>query len=204
MRSKNPELMKEICAYVNDYYRANHSSPSLSEIAKGVNVAKTTVYRYLVEMNERGLISYNGHTIESTMIDKCVTGYFSAPIVGSIRCGDPEAEEEYIEEYVSLPESIFGKGEFYILRAIGDSMLDAGINDGDLIVICKQEKACVGDIVVALDENNENTLKTFAGIDEESHCAILKYQNKRKYQNKEIRVKELIVQGVAKNIIKSL
>lgn len=204
MRSKNPELMKEICAYVNDYYRANHSSPSLSEIAKGVNVAKTTVYRYLVEMNERGLISYNGHTIESTKIDKCVTGYFSAPIVGSIRCGDPEAEEEYIEEYVSLPESIFGKGEFYILRAIGDSMLDAGINDGDLIVICKQEKACVGDIVVALDENNENTLKTFAGIDEKSHCAILKYQNKRKYQNKEIRVKELIVQGVAKNIIKSL
>lgn len=204
MRSKNPELMKEICAYVNDYYRANHSSPSLSEIAKGVNVAKTTVYRYLVEMNERGLISYNGHTIESTKIDKCVTGYFSAPIVGSIRCGDPEAEEEYIEEYVSLPESIFGKGEFYILRAIGDSMLDAGINDGDLIVIRKQEKACVGDIVVALDENNENTLKTFAGIDEESHCAILKYQNKRKYQNKEIRVKELIVQGVAKNIIKSL
>lgn len=57
---------------------------------------------------------------------------------------------------------------------------------------------------MALDENNENTLKTFAGIDEESHCAILKYQNKRKYQNKEIRVKELIVQGVAKNIIKSL
>ena len=204
MRTKNPELMNEISAYVDSYYRANHFSPSLSEIAKGVDVAKTTVYRYLVEMNERGLISYDGHTIESTKIDKCATGYFSAPIVGSIRCGDPEAEEEHVEEYVSLPESIFGKGEFYILRATGDSMIDAGINDGDLIVIRKQETACVGDIVVALDENNENTLKTFAGIDEESHCAILKYQNKKKYRNKEILVKELVVQGVAKNVIKSL
>lgn len=54
MRSKNPELMKEISAYVDAFYRANHFSPSLSEIANGVNVAKTTVYRYLVEMNERG------------------------------------------------------------------------------------------------------------------------------------------------------
>jgi len=204
MRSKNPELMKEISAYVDAFYRANHFSPSLSEIAKGVDVAKTTVYRYLVEMNERGLISYDGRTIESTKIEKCSTGYFSAPIVGSIRCGDPEAEEEHVEEYVSLPESIFGKGEFYILRATGDSMIDVGINDGDLIVIRKQETACVGDIVVALDENNENTLKTFAGIDEESHCAILKYQNKKKYRNKEILVKELVVQGVAKNVIKSL
>lgn len=204
MRTKNPELMNEISAYVDSYYRANHFSPSLSEIAKGVDVAKTTVYRYLVEMNERGLISYDGHTIESTKIDKCVTGYFSAPIVGSVRCGDPEAEEEHVEEYVSLPESIFGKGEFYILRATGDSMIDVGINDGDLIVIRKQETACVGDVVVALDENNENTLKTFAGIDKVSHCAILKYQNKKKYRNKEIRVKQLVVQGVAKNVIRSL
>ena len=204
MRSKNPKLMKEIGAFVDDYYRNNHSSPSLSEIANGVNIAKTTAYRYLVEMNERGLISYNGHTIESTKIDKCATGYFSAPIIGSIQCGDPEAEEEYIEEYVSLPESLFGKGQFYILRTTGDSMVDAGINEGDLVVIRKQETACVGDIVVALDENNENTLKKFAGIDKNSHCAILQYQNKKQYKNKEIRVKELVVQGVAKKVIKSL
>ena len=83
-------------------------------------------------------------------------------------------------------------------------MVDAGINEGDLVVIRKQETACVGDIVVALDENNENTLKKFAGIDKNSHCAILQYQNKKQYKNKEIRVKELVVQGVAKKVIKSL
>ena len=204
MRSKSPELMKEICAFVSDFYRAKLYSPSVSEVANGVGVAKTTAYRYLVEMNERGMISYDGHTIETPQIDKCVTGYFSAPIVGSIHCGDPETEEEHVEEYVSLPESIFGSGEFYILRASGDSMVDAGIEDKDLVVIRKQETASVGDIVVALDEDNQNTLKTFAGIDDESGCAILKYENRRKYRNKEIRVRELVVQGVAKHVIKTL
>jgi len=196
--------MKEICTYVSDYYRIKRSSPSVNEIAKGVGIAKTTAYRYLVEMNEQGMISYDGHTIETPQIDKCVTGYFSAPIVGSIHCGDPETEEEYVEEYVSLPESIFGKGEFYILRASGDSMVDVGIEDKDLVVIKKQSDASVGDIVVALDEDNQNTMKTFEGIDEESGCAILAYENKRKYRNKKIRVRELVVQGVAKHVIKAL
>ena len=204
MRSKNPELMKEIYTYVSDYYRIRRSSPSVNDIAKAVGIAKTTAYRYLVEMNERGMISYDGHTIETPQIDKCVTGYFSAPIVGSIHCGDPETEEEHVEEYVCLPESIFGSGEFYILRASGDSMVDAGIEDKDLVVIRKQETASAGDIVVALDEDNQNTLKTFAGIDDESGCAILKYENRRKYRNKEIRVRELVVQGVAKHVIKTL
>ena len=204
MRSKNPELMKEICTYVSDYYRDRRSSPSVNEIAKAVGIAKTTAYRYLVDMNERGMISYDGHTIETPQIDKCVSGYFSAPIVGSIHCGDPETEEEHVEEYVSLPESIFGKGQFYILRSSGDSMVDAGIEDGDLVVIKKQDTASVGDIVVALDEDSQNTLKTFDGIDEESGYAILKYENRRKYRNKVIRVRELVVQGVAKHVIKAL
>ena len=204
MRSKNPELMKEICTYVSDYYRQRRSSPSVNEIAKAVGIAKTTAYRYLVEMNERGMLSYDGHTIETPQINRCTSGYFSAPIVGSIHCGDPETEEEHVEEYVSLPESIFGKGEFYILRASGDSMVDAGIEDKDLVVIKKQDTASVGDIVVALDEDNQNTLKTFDGIDEESGYAILKYENRRKYRNKVIRVRELVVQGVAKHVIKAL
>ena len=63
MRSKSPELMKEICTFVSDYYRDRRSSPSVSAIAKAVGIAKTTAYRYLVDMNERGMISYDGHTI---------------------------------------------------------------------------------------------------------------------------------------------
>lgn len=204
MRSKNPELMDAICTFVDQYYRENRVSPSISEIAKGVGVSKATAYRYLVAMNERGMLSYNGKTIVTKQTGKCTSGYFSAPVVGSIRCGDPEQEEENVEEYVSLPRSLFGEGRFYLLRAKGDSMVDAGIEDEDLILIRIQDTASVGDIVVALDENNENTLKIFGGIDEENGDVILRYANQRKYPNKEIRVKQLVVQGVAKHVIKAL
>lgn len=204
MRSKNKALMDKICDFVNDYYKMYRKSPSVNEIAKGVGVAKTTSYRYLVEMNEKGIISYDGKTIETSHTDKCISGYFSAPVVGSVHCGDPETEEESVEEYVSLPTSIFGTGEFYILRAVGDSMIDAGINENDLVLIKKQSTASEGDIVVALDENNENTLKTYAGIDEESQQAILRYENKEVYPDKVIKVKQLVVQGVAVNVIKKL
>lgn len=204
MRSKNKALMDKICDFVNDYYKMYRKSPSVNEIAKGVGVAKTTSYRYLVEMNEKGIISYDGKTIETSHTDKCISGYFSAPVVGSVHCGDPETEEESVEEYVSLPTSIFGTGEFYILRAVGDSMIDVGINENDLVLIKKQSTASEGDIVVALDENNENTLKTYAGIDEESQQAILRYENKEAYPDKVIKVKQLVVQGVAVNVIKKL
>ena len=102
MRSKNKALMDKICDFVNDYYKMYRKSPSVNEIAKGVGVAKTTSYRYLVEMNEKGIISYDGKTIETSHTDKCVSGYFSAPVVGSVRCGDPETEEESVEECVNV------------------------------------------------------------------------------------------------------
>ena len=100
MRSKNPEVMNAICTFVDQYYRENHVSPSVNEIAQGVGVSKATSYRYLVAMNERGMLSYDGKTIVTKQVGKCTSGYFSAPVVGSIRCGDPEREEESVEEYV--------------------------------------------------------------------------------------------------------
>ena len=204
MRIKNPEVMQAICSYVDRYYREKHTTPSTSEIAEGVGISKATSYRYLVAMNENGMLSYDGKSIITRQISKCTSDYFSAPVVGSIRCGDPELEEENVEEYVSLPKSIFGEGKFYILHARGDSMVDAGIEDGDMIVIRIQETAAVGDIVVALDENNENTLKMYGGIDGDTGDIILRYANEKKYPGRRILVKQLKVQGVAKHVIKSL
>lgn len=204
MRIKNPEVMQAICSYVDRYYREKHTTPSTSEIAEGVGISKATSYRYLVAMNENGMLSYDGKSIITRQISKCTLDYFSAPVVGSIRCGDPELEEENVEEYVSLPKSIFGEGKFYILHARGDSMVDAGIEDGDMIVIRMQETAAVGDIVVALDENSENTLKIYGGIDGDTGDIILRYANEKKYPGRRILVKQLKVQGVAKHVIKSL
>lgn len=206
MRSKRLELMDQISAYIDQYYCEKHATPSVNEIAQGVGISKATSYRYLVAMNERGMIIYDGpsRTIVTKLISKFSTGSFSAPVVGIIPCGEPETEEENIVEYVSLPVSLFGRGSFYILKADGDSMTDAGIDNGDMVVIRKQSSANVGDIVVALDEHQLNTLKLYAGVDKETGKAILRYCNKKRYPGKEIRVRELVVQGVAKHVIKAL
>lgn len=203
MRSKDPDLMKRIGDYVGDYYRQHHKSPSANTIAQAFKIAKTTAYNYLVAMDERGLLAYDGKSIETAKVEKSRIDYFSAPLVGSVKCGDPELEEESVEQYVSLPVSIFGKGDSYLLRASGDSMVDAGIFSGSLILIRKQTECSVGDIVVALDDNGENTLKRYSGIDEDGY-AVLEYMNKAVYGDKTIRVKQLTVQGVAKHVITEL
>ena len=205
MRSKSTELMEQISNYIGDYYRQHHSTPTTREIASAVGLSPAAGYKYLVEMDKRGMLSYeNGEITNLPKISKTPTGYFSAPLVGSIRCGDPEREEAEVEMYVSLPEALFGKGEFYLLRAAGDSMEDEDICDGDLVLIRKQPDCEVGDIVVALDENGENTLKIYGGIDKRTKKVILKYANEAVYPGKRILVNELTVQGVARHVIKAL
>ncbi len=205
MRSKSVKLMEQISNYIGDYYRQHHSTPTTREIASIVGISPASGYNYLVEMDKRGMLSYeNGEITNLPKISKTQTGYFSAPLVGSVRCGDPESEEAQVEMYVSLPEALFGRGNFYLLRAIGDSMEDEDIFEGDLVLIKKQTECEIGDIVVALDENNENTLKVYDGIDKSSNKTILKYANEKKYPGKRILVSKLVVQGVAKNIIKEL
>ena len=204
MRSKNPELMNAIKEFVNKYYREHHTSPSTQTIGDAVGVTRNTVHRYLVEMDERGILAYNRTVQSSEQISKCKTGYFSAPLVGSISCGNPETEEEMVEEYISLPESIFGKGVFYLLRAKGDSMVDAGIEEENLLVIERNCKASVGDIVVALDPENQNTLKRYAGYDADEDCYLLAYENEAKYPGEVIKVRSFHVQGVARHVIKAL
>ena len=150
MRSKSPELMSEIKKYIEDYYLQNRQSPSTTKIAEAVGIARGTAYKYLVEMAEKNMIEYDGQEISTNVTRKYSGEQTQTPIVGSIPCGSPQYEEENIEEYVSLPTAIFGKGDFFILRASGQSMIEAGIDDGDLVVVKKQVEAKEGDIVVAL------------------------------------------------------
>ena len=205
MRHKDPELMNRISRFIGEYYREHHSTPSTRQIASAMGVSPSSGYKYLVAMDKAGMLKYeDGVITDLPKIEKTKTGSFSAPLVGSIRCGDPETEEAQVEMYVSLPEAIFGKGEFYLLRAVGDSMEDVGIQEDDLVLIKKQPDCEIGDIVVALDENNENTLKVYGGIDKKTRKVILKYANEAVYPGKVILVKKLVVQGVAKNVIKQL
>ena len=95
MRRKNPELMEKIRDFAGEYFRHNYESPTVREIAEAMGISKSTAHGYLVEMNEKGMLSYrNGVLDDLPKIKKTPTDFISAPLVGSISCGNPETEEE--------------------------------------------------------------------------------------------------------------
>ena len=199
MRKKNPDIMEHIIQYSNEYQREYGRSPSTTEIANEVGVARGTAYTYLTAMRNRGLIEYDGKNIITTITDRINHGINNAPIVGRVICGDAVAAEENIEEFVDLPTKIFGKGDLFILQAYGDSMNLAGIDAGDYVVVKKQQTASEGDLVIALT-NGENNLKRIS-FDEENHWIILSPESDNSdYQPKKYR--KVDIQGVVSHIIK--
>ncbi len=107
MRSKSTKLMSEIKEYVEDYFLQNGHSPSTTKIAEAVGVARGTAYKYLVAMNDKGVLEYDGQEIHTAVTRKLNNETNRTAIVGSVPCGLPEYEEENIEEYISLPTAMF-------------------------------------------------------------------------------------------------
>ena len=197
MRTKDPELMKQILEYIEDYYIDHNASPSTTRIAEQMGIGRGTAHKYLVEMDERGMLSYQGRNITTARTEKMHTSTFRAAVVGDISCGLPNIAEEHIEEYVSLPESMFGSGEFYILRAHGESMIEAGIDPGDLVVIRRQETAENGQIAVVLVDE-EATLKRLYVEDDRVRL------HPENSEMEDFYVDHCIIQGVAVKVIKDI
>lgn len=197
MRSKNKELMSEIERFVSAFTDDFGLSPTMQEVADGVGVSKATVHRYISQLCEEGRMDFSGvRTMAST---KTKAQAIRVPILGEIACGIPKFAEENIEEYVRLPVALFGRGNFFILRAYGDSMVEAGIDDGDLVLIRQQDTAEEGQIVVALIDD-EATLKRFYP-EPENHRVRLHPENS--HMN-DIFVDRCEIQGIAVKVLKEL
>lgn len=199
IRKKDPNMMKDIIAFVEDYFFEYHTSPSLQKIASGLEISRTTAYRYLVEMDKKDMLSYDGKTIETKSMAKSDYAMNRAPVLGGIVCGSPEYAEEDFEEFVALPVALFGEGDFFVLRTHGHSMVDAGIDEGDMVVVRKQDHANYGDIVVALVDN-ETTLKTYYPEPENKRIRL----HPENASMEDIVVRACNIQGVAKHVIKKL
>lgn len=197
MRSKDKTLMAAIEKFVSDYTDSNGISPTMQEVADGVGSSKATVQRYIAQLCEDGILDYSGYrTMTST---KTKAAAIRVPVLGTIACGIPKFAEENIEEYVRLPVALFGKGNFFILRAYGDSMIEAGIDNGDLVLIRQQNYADEGQIVVAL-MGDEATLKRFYP-EPKKHRIRLHPENSRM---DDIYVDNCEIQGVAVKVLKDL
>ena len=198
MRSKDGELLNNIKAYVEEYCDSNGCGPTTREVASEFGISAATAHRYMVKLGTDGRLTRGRDRYESISLNTN-KAMRSVAILGAVPCGPLTEMEEYIEGYVRLPEAFVGKGKFFILNASGNSMVDAGIKDGDLVLTRQQNTANVGDIIVALVEN-EVTLKRL-GYDQDEHRYYLHPENKRM---KDIYVDNLQVQGVAVKVIKDL
>ena len=200
MRSKNKEYFQLIEGFIDSYMDENGCSPTNQEMADGAGLSTATISRYLSYMRDHGMLDYQGHrNIRTKMQEKKSSASIGVPILGAVSCGVPKFAEENIDEYVRLPVSIFGKGDYLLLRADGDSMIDAGIETGDLVLIRHQDKAEPGQIVVALMED-EATLKRYFP-EPKKHRIRLHPENPRM---EDIYVESCVIQGVAVKVIKDV
>ena len=198
MKHRNTDSMDRIIAFVNDFYRDNHRSPTGRQVASGTGIPLSTVQRMLRTMTENGRIDYDGETIVTTRVAKVSEKTTPVGIIGSIPCGNLSLEDEAVEEIVNLPVALFGKGDLFLLHARGDSMTGAGIDNGDLILVKKQEEARNGDIVVAYIEGEGNTLKRYRQYGN----TIFLHPENPKYRD--IPLLNCKIQGIAINVIKKL
>jgi len=169
---------QEIWGFLVDYVDRHGYPPTVREIGEAVGLASpSTVHAHLANLERSGLLKRDptkpraleliGHRRSAPAAEPAeeLRGIHRLPLVGQVAAGGPLLAEENVEDYVAVPEPIARGGEEFLLRVKGDSMIEAGILDGDLLVVRRQQDARNGEIVVALagdDESaDEATVKTF-------------------------------------------
>ena len=201
MRTKNKENYKIIENYIDSYREKTGASPTIRDIAAGTGISKTTVARYLDDMKENGTVECFGHrNILTKKARRETTGYVAVPVLGTVSCGLPKFAEENIEDYYHMPKELLGSGRFFYLHANGDSMVEAGIHDGDLILVRQQNYADPGQIVIALISQEEATMKRFYP-EPEKHRIRLHPEN---HTMEDIIVDDCEIQGVAVKLMRDI
>ena len=166
---KVSKRQEDILTFIKDEVRKKGYPPSVREIGEAVGLASSsTVHGHLARLESKGLIRRDPtkpRAIEILEIDNLIDSrpnVLNVPLVGKVTAGLPITAIENIEEFFPLPET-FGTSEdnLFMLEIMGNSMIEAGILNGDYVVVKQQQTANNGDIVVAMTEEDEATVKRF-------------------------------------------
>ena len=167
--TKLSKRQQDILNFIKDEVKSKGYPPSVREIGEAVGLASSsTVHGHLARLESKGLIRRDPtkpRAIEVLELeeDSIPTNEVrNVPIVGKVTAGIPITAIENVEEYFPLPERLAPRDEqVFMLEVMGDSMIEAGILDGDYVVVRQQQTAQNGDIVVAMTEDDEATVKRF-------------------------------------------
>ncbi|WP_074963154.1 LexA family protein [Ruminococcus albus] len=206
MRSKDKELMIKIRSYIDEYALENLGrSPSTREIGEEFNMSNVTAFRYLKAMSEQGILKYEDGEIHTELIDKFntdmnVVGALSA----SVPAGSPDmVDDVLVDEYFPLPSALLHglSGKFYMMPVCGESMVDAGIDDGDHVIFQEDNATREGDIVVAYIEGEGNTLKRYC---KDEKGPFLWAENESWTNERRMFGRHFEVRGIAVKVMKDL
>ena len=169
MESKITKRQEDVLNYVKKYTVEHGYPPATREIGAALGLSSpATVHTHLKKLEEAGCIRKTNSKFRTIEIlvdneyEKKDEDVVKVPLLGKITCGNPIEAIEMPDEWFDLPASIVPRKEsVFTLKASGDSMINRGIFDGDIIIVQKQNVARNGDIVVAMTPDNEVTLKTF-------------------------------------------
>ena len=159
----------EILEYIKRYIVANGYPPTVREIAKAMGVSSpATIHAHLGNLEEKGVIKKESTKnraiellVENEFIDKN-EDVVKVPLLGKITAGSPIEAIENPDDYFSLPSYLIPNNkEVFTLNVEGESMINVGIYDGDIVIIERTNQVRNGNIVVAMTDKNEVTLKTF-------------------------------------------
>ena len=204
MRTKNNSLFDKITEYVDAYFDNNGRSPTTREIESAIKISRQTVHRYLKVMSEQGEIEYDGHRSIITPHIRAMLNTTNVQMGSSIPCGELNDVVDNDVKNIRMPKEITGDGEFFLLSAKGMSMINVGIDDGDLVLIKKQShEPANGKIVAFLYDGDQTTLKRYR---REKDAIYLCPENDTMQPiviKGEDRAK-LRIQGVAVSVIKKL
>jgi repressor LexA len=196
---------QEIFDFIKKYSARYGYPPTVRDIGKAVGLASSsTVHAHLANLEKVGMLRRDPSKPRAIeLLDKAVDAAKSVvrpnglPLVGQVAAGQPILAEENIEDYVTVPELAGGEDGEYVLRVRGESMIDAGILEGDYVVVRPQDTASDGEIVVAL-VGEEATVKRF--FREDDHIR-LQPENKamEPIRSREVRVLGRVV-GVFRSV----
>lgn len=160
-REKINQKTDKVYKYVLSYTEENGFPPSIRDICAALNIKSTaTVYSYVDKLKQRGLLANSPMKKRTIAPVTKKSNFTSVPLVGTITAGAPIFAVENLEGYCPLPEDFNGTEDDFALRVSGESMINAGIYDKDIIIVKKCDTADNGSIVVALIDDSA-TVKRF-------------------------------------------